>query len=318
MSAASVYQQVLDLLDAHLPAAVAKPTRKRLALLVVGQLKGKTASPARIANALASLGLKDALPESIERQIRRLENDVKLDASLCLHPLAKAHLALGKPARYVLVLDPTYQDERVVMLTASVWYRGRALPLCWAVWPANTTLCGPGFWQRVGRLLEQVAGLLAASVPVVFLADRAFGCAAFIDLLAPYGWGYVVRVQNQTRLKERHNGLVPVGQLVAVPGQRCKRAGHVFKKAGFRAASVLVYWGKKHRQPLCLVSNLALSWHLLALYQRRYGIEASFRDLKSSGWHFEQGQVKDLAHRDRSKTWLIWSAYWSVVRCRVG
>lgn len=299
MSALSVYQQVQDLLEPHLPVQVDSSSRERLALLVVGMLGAKSASPAQIAQALARLGLRQAQPESIERQIRRIENDPELSASFCVHPLAKAHLALGKQTQLVLLLDPTTQDERVVVLSACVWYRGRALPLCWAVWPANTKLTGEGFWQRVGALLEQVAALLPLHVRVIFLADRAFGCAAFTDRVAASGWHFLVRVQGQTRCQQRPGRLQAIGQLVKARGQRAKLRAPVFKKAGFRDASVVVYWGARHKQPLCLVSNLALGWHLVALYQKRYGIEASFRDYKSCGWQFEQGQVTDLAHLER-------------------
>jgi hypothetical protein len=47
---------------------------------------------------------------------------------------------------------------------------------------------------------------------------------------------------------------------------------------------------------LCLVSDLPAEWDLIALYRRRYPIEATFRDFKSAGWHWEQGQVRDLTH----------------------
>ena len=145
-------------------------------------------APARIAQALHTLGLSDAKAESIERRIRRIENDTSLRAATCVHPLAQQRLRFGQPSELVLVLDPTTQDERVVMLTATVWYRGRALPLAWAVWPANTPLVGQGFWDRVAALLAEVAPLLPVGVSVTWLADRAFGTPAFTDVVTAYGW----------------------------------------------------------------------------------------------------------------------------------
>ena len=73
----------------------------------------------------------------------------------------------------------------------------------------------------------------------------------------------------------------------------------MFRKRGWREASVIVYWGRSSQAPLCLVSDLPPRWYLLRCYRRRYGIECSFRDYKSYGWRWEQGQVTDIAHIER-------------------
>ncbi len=92
---------------------------------------------------------------------------------------------------------------------------------------------------------------------------------------------------------------MPIAQLVSRPGQRRKLQGQVFKKAGWRAASVVVEWGKRYRAPLCLVSDLAPDWALLPTYRRRFAIEPTFRDWKSYGWSWEQCQVTNLEHLKR-------------------
>jgi hypothetical protein len=296
MSAICVYEQVYCMLEAHLETTVPRSSRSRLALVVTGLLQAQHASPARVAHALSTLGLSAATAESIERRMRRFENDPHLDATLCVHPFARHPLALGKPPQLLLVLDPTSQDERLVMLTAAVWYRGRALPVAWALGPANQPLADERFWQRGATLLETAAALLPAHVPVTWLADRAFGTPAWIDLLTARGWHYVVRVQGQTRYQDVTGRCTRLEALVPTRGRRVKGAGQVFKKRGWRAASVVVYWGPRHDTPLALVSDLPPQWAVLALYRKRSPIEATFRDYKAHGWHWEQGQVTVLAH----------------------
>jgi len=198
MPAAAVYHDVRRLLKAHVSAKVDEASLERLSLLVVGILEAQHASPSRIAQALKTLGLSDAKPDSIERRIRRIQNDPEITAALCVHPLARLQLCLGQPHELLLILDPTLQDERVVLLTAAIWYRGRSLPLAWAMWPANCPLHGERFWQRVAALLDEIVPLLPVGVPITWLADRAFGTPAFIDLVVARGWSYVVRVQDQT------------------------------------------------------------------------------------------------------------------------
>lgn len=306
-----LYQQIKQVLTEHSDPRVSPSSLERLTLLVLGIIKAEHASPARIAKALDQLGLTAATEESIERRVRRIENDPSLQAASCVHPLARNRLQLGRPQRLILIIDPTSQDERVVMLTVSVWYRGRALPLAWAIWPGQQPLTDAGFWERVATLLQIVAGLLPVGVPVIWLADRAFGSPAFTDLLVPYGWDYVVRVQDQTRFRDQRGQEFEIGALVSQPNRRTKRHGQVFKKRGWRWASVVAFWGQRHSSPLGLVTSLPPRWEVIALYRRRYPIEAMFRHYKSYGWQWERGQVTDLAHLERLlvgmalATWLV-------------
>ena len=311
MSAPEVYHQVRKLIRTHIDTQVDESTLERIALLVTGMIQAKSASPAQVAKALDRLKLTGASAESLERRIRRLENDPEMKASLCFHPLARAHLLYGRSRELLLILDPTTQEDKIVMVSVAVWFRGRALPLAWAIWPGNTPLEGDGFWKRIERLLEEVATLLPVYVSVTLMADRAFGCPAFIDLLVKRNWHYVIRVQGQTVCRDRMGRERSVQSLVPYRNKRAKLRGLVFKKNGWRPASVVAFWGKRHKKPLCLVSDLKPCWSLLQLYRRRYPIEAHFRDYKSYGWRWEQGQVRSLEHVERLlvgmalATWIV-------------
>jgi len=294
-----LYEQVYDLLYQSLDKEIKKPTLKRLTLLVLGIIRAKNASPASIAEAIDELGLSNATVESIERRIRRVENDPHITEASCFHPLARERLAYGRPKQLLLVIDPTTQEDHVVMLTVGVWYRGRALPIAWMVWTGNKPLKGDGFWQRVDALLDIVAQLLPVNVPVIWLADRAFGSPAFIDLITARKWSYVVRVVKTTRFQTVKGLFLSVRDLTPKRERRAKMRGKAFKKRGWRSVSVVAYWGKKFKTPLCVVSDLPPDYRLIYFYSRRYPIETLFRDYKSSGWHWEQGQVGDLEHMGR-------------------
>jgi len=314
MPVAALYDQVRQLLQTHIGDGLNETSLERLVVLVCGIIGAKSASPARIAKVLHILGLSAAKTDSIERRVRRIENDPQITSVVCLHPLARSRLVLGRPQELLLVLDPTTQDDRVVMVSASVWYRGRALPLAWMTWPGNTPLKEECFWTRIESLLDEVATVLPVGVEVTWLADRTFGCPAFTDLVVARGWHYVVRVQDQTRCQDRMGREHQVRQLVKYPRQRAKLTGLVFKGQGWRQASVLVFWGRHYKGPLCLVTDLGPRWAWVVLYRRRYGIEAAFRDYKTSGWRWEQGQVKALEHLNRLlvgmaiATWIALSA----------
>lgn len=299
MSANELYKQIVDALDSCVDEAVDVSSRQRLALLVTGMIEAKSASPAQVAQALHRLGLRQAQPESLERCVRRLQNDPEISDVLCFHPFARQRLLWAKAKELLLILDPTTQDERVYLLSVAVWYRGRALPLAWMAWAANAPLIGERFWRRLAQLLACVATLLPSQVKVTWLADRAFGTPEFTDLVQAHGWNYVVRVQAQTRCQDHMGREKKVQQLIHPVRRRGKMQGFVFKKKGWRTNSIVAFWGQRHRAPLCLVSNLPLGWYLIRLYRRRYPIEATFRDYKSHGWQWEKGQVMDLSHVQR-------------------
>lgn len=301
MSQPEVYQETKAYLAQYLCNPKGKPTvgqwvLDRLTLLTLGMIQAENAAPAKIAKAGQVLSGRGAQAESIERRLRRIVSDRRIDAKRCHQPIVKAILANSQLEELLLIVDPSLQEDRVVMVSINAWYRGRSLPLVWSIWPANRPLEGHGFWARIDALLSEVQVLLPDGLAVTVLADRAFGSPAFTDLLAKRGWHWIVRLQGQTRCRDRCGRERPVADLARAKGQRQKMRGQVFKKAGWRAASVVVYWGRRYRSPLCLASDLPPDWAVLALYRRRFPIEPTFRDYKAYGWHWEQIQVKHLGH----------------------
>ena len=313
MSKHPLYQALLEQISEHVEPSVPQSSRERLVLLVMGIIVSESASPAKMAEALDEIGIGDAQVDSIERRIRRTENDPNISASLSFHPLARQYLLWGRPNHLLLAIDPTTQNDRIVMLTVSVVYRGRSLPLAWAIWAGNQPLKGLGFWERVAALLQLIATLLPVRVPVTIVADRAFGTPSFTDLVQAQGWHYIVRVQGQTHYQDRVGHDLSLRSLVTRRGQRRKLRGQVFKKQGWREASVVVYWGVQHSTPLCLVSDLPPDWTLIATYRQRYTIEALFRDYKFAGWHWEQSQVTDLEHMQRLLVGMALALWLSVM-----
>jgi len=310
----ALYQSISAVLDPYVDPAIPDSSRERLEVLVLGIIGSQSSSPAQMARAVYRSQLSDAQPASIERRLRRTENDAHLNAHQCFEPLAQAWLAQDPPQRAVIIVDPTTQDDRVVKITVSVWYRGRALPLVWDVYPANQPLDKPGFGERINALLNRTQDLLPVGTDVLCLADRAFGSPQFTDLIEARGWSYIVRVQGQTRCRDQVSGERRVDELVTGHRQRAHLKGEVFKGRGWRQARVVVYWRRQQDAPLCLVTNLsrnAATWQIIRLYRRRFAIEAAFRDEKSRGWQWEENPVTDVDHTRRLLVGLalaIWLA----------
>src|SRR5947207_996937 len=165
---------------------------------------------------------------------------------------------------------------------------------------ASTTGCGvrrsaakrlallvTGIVAARSSVLAQVAAELWAGARVVVLADRAFDIPTFVDRITARGWHWVVRLKaNGTsrfrdHLGREHGVRDLVRRHVARPGQRWKAHGQVFKKAGWRPASVVALWAAGQAEPLVVLTDLPPRWEVLKLYGRRFWIEAGFRTDKT-------------------------------------
>jgi hypothetical protein len=279
---------------------------KRFVWFVLGILLAHSIVLRRIAVAQDRCGGDSLLVASHERRLRRLLNDPRLTWAQTYAPAVR-RLVRWNPHHPVYVLiDESGHTDQNRLLMAALWYRGRAVPLAWVQRPFALP-ADVSYWDLVQTLLQQVAQLLPPALTVTVIADRAFGTPAFTDLVAAFGWQWVVRVQGQTCFRDRQGCRRRLRTVVSQPGQRWYGQGEVFRKSGWRAAAVLAFWDRHHREPLLVVSNRPLRWQLLQLYLRRGAIEHLFRDWKSAGWQWERSQVRDPAHCERVYLGMAWA-----------
>jgi hypothetical protein len=278
---------------------LAPRARRRLLFLIVGVLLAGSLVLRRIAITHAHLGL-DAHTQaaSHERRLRRLLHDTQLTWATSYARSVRRVLQKPKTGVLYLIIDESGHSDVVRVLTAALFYRGRALPLAWVYWRGQSPH-PQSYWQDCAVLLERVKQVLPQAVQVVLLADRAFGCAAFTDLVRAQGWDFIVRVQGQTRLRQHDGTQQTLRSLLAHANQHCWQRGEVWKKAGWRSVSVAAYWRNGCREPLLLVSSLPASASLVRQYRLRSAIEAMFRDWKSYGWQWEASQVRQVEHYER-------------------
>lgn len=290
-------QQQIATLFGH--AQVKLPTRSanRLSWLLWAVLFSSTVVQRQIARSLASTHPNDAQASSHERRLRRAIADQRLSWEVAFAPLVRFVLRkLSGPV--TIIVDETGHTDVVRSLVAALWYQGRAIPLAWIVWKGQTPH-ERSYWDDCQRLLDRVERVLPASVPVRVVADRAFGCPAFLDPLVARGWHYVVRVQGQTRLLLADRTHRPIKSLLTEAGKQWWGQVRVFKKQGWRDATAIGYWRMGCNEPLLLVSSLALAMTSVRVYRTRSAIEALFRDWKSYGLCWEKSQVRDVGHQER-------------------
>jgi hypothetical protein len=296
---------------------------RRLALLVTGIVAAKTTVLAQVAAELHALGLLRAtLPESVERGLRRTLADGRLEGHGYAQTLATAvdWDALRRSGQPVVVaVDESSQDDRIHLLRLSLPYWGGAVPVAWALWEQNVPLPAGAYWQALEQVLDGATTVVPADLAVVVTGDRAFDVAPFVDRVAVRGWHWLVRAKARGDLRFRDQRGCEralrevVAQYLPRPGCRWKGRGWVFKKAGWRAASVVAVWAVGHAEPLVVISDLPPRWELLGQYGRRFWIEAGFRTDKTTGWQWEASGVSGLAHQRVLVLAMAWATLLTVV-----
>lgn len=322
----ALYQTVLQRLVRTIPPAAHVPRASivRLGLLVTGLLAAQSAVLAQAAAALHALHLTRAtIVDSITRRLRRTLDDPHLTPQTCYAPVLQHvldwnHLLQG--CRHVeLIVDESSKTDQIHLFRVSLPYWGGALPLAWAVWQQNTALAPGAYWQAVDHVLAQVAALLPPGLTVTVLADRAYGIPPFLDRCQAYGWHWVLRLTTSGShrfcdvrgkeyalrdLVQRHLGQA---------GRRWRSRGRMFKDAGWRAVGLVGVRSAGVKEPLVVISDLAPTWNVVRLYERRFWIEAGFRNDKRKGWQWEASQVQGVAHHEGLLLAMAWASL--VVLC---
>jgi hypothetical protein len=318
-----VYQTLLDRITAAVPDVVRRSAITRLALFVTGILAARSTVLKQIAAELDALDLTAAAsPEHIERRLRRTLNDPALTPVHCYAPVLRQVLdwqTLLRGARQVvLTVDDSAKTDQIHLFRVSLTYWGGAVPLAWAVWEQNVAQTDGHYWQQVDRVFDQV-GQLLPRLQVVVVADRAFAVPNFLDRCTRRGWHYVVRLTTtgSHRFRDRRGHeqelRALVGRHLRQRGQRWKASGALFKAAGWRRTSVVGLWGQGAAEALVVVTDLGAKWAVVALYERRFWCEPSFRNDKARGWQWETSQVQGVDHNKRLVLAMAWASL--VVLC---
>lgn len=312
-----LYHDVRRQVDRSCPA-LAPAAAERLALLVTGVVAARSCVLAAVAAELDALALTAAVwAESIERRLRRALDDRRLTAESCYAPLLARAVdwrgAADEAGRIVLIADESSLRDRVHLFRLSLPYRGGSLPVAWAVWEQNAPLPPGAYWAHVDAALAAAAAALPAGATVVVLADRAYAVPAFLDRVAARGWHWAVRMPTggSHRFRPERGAEAGVAELAAArlgrPGARWRARGHLFKDAGWRPARLVGVWGAGAGEPLVVATDLPADWAVVALYGRRFWIEAGFRADKSRGWGWEQSQVRGVARHAVLLLALAWA-----------
>lgn len=233
-----------------------------------------------------------AQAESKVRQLVRWLHNPKLDVQACFRPLIRAALQAWEGEKLVLALDTSQLWGRFVIVRLSLIYRGRALPLVWQVLAGGSATVG---FDTYAPLLKTVSAWLPAHLPVLFLADRAFGTYRLLRLLRDLAWHFRLRLKQSCLLYRADYHKTKVGRLMPPQGQ--VRFGHKIWLTAKRFGPLYLALGHVQTQhgyeKWAIVSDEPTTLQTFDEYGLRFDIEENFLDDKSSGFHLESSLIRE-------------------------
>lgn len=257
-----------------------------IALYSLGMVVVRHNSASRVAEGLGWAGK----PESIRRRLERLISNERMNGSSLCRAWCGWVIRQAKDEQPILLVDETKLGKHLRVMVVGLAVQQCCIPLVfWAY--VKMPL---GQVALIETLLNWVDAQLPAGCCPLLQADRGIGTSPdLIRVVERLDWHYLFRVQNDTRCCTRAGQNRPLQQLVK-RGECFRGSGVVFKNAGWLAATVLVVWEAKYKEPWCLVTNAPFVSDFT--YAIRYWQEASFRDLKSDGWQWQTSRVWTPEH----------------------
>lgn len=294
-----------DAIAAYLPT-LSPAQRRGLSWWVYGTILAGSACQVAVIAALLPWAGAHALRQRLREWLRDgadklVPGSAQVAVAPCFVGLLRWVVHWWQGTELALAIDATALGDRVVVLAVTVLYRGSAIPVGWAVLPANQA----GAWiAPILDLLTRLAPAVPADWTVLVLTDRGLWSRRLWDGIRACGWHPLMRLQ-------RHATFAPLGQprrradtLIPGTGHAWVGAGTAFKDRDVRRlGTLIVTWEEGAAEPWVVLTDLAPEAAGVCWYGLRAWTELGFRALKGMGWHWQRTRRTDPERVARH--WLV-------------
>ena len=196
-----------------------------------------------------------------------------------------------------------------IILSISVLYKGRAIPVAWRVLRKSKQEWNP-IWEQ---LLSVLAPAFPEGVQVLVLADRGLYSPGLFAYIRQLGAHPLMRVNGDGGvLVEGGTEWQMLHDLVPCPDTHWKGRCRVFKTNSLDA-TVLAVWARGMREAWIVLTDLPPCEASVIWYRYRSWIEQGFRDLKRLGWSCHRTLVQEAGRLERlwlalavATLWVMW------------
>lgn len=229
--------------------------------------------------------------------VRRLLSAPFMRLEWVYHPVLQVALqGLNGLETWHIVLDRTpWIAQHEDILTVSLNYRKRAIPLVWQQVPyGGTTL------EAAIALLKRAKQVLPPDAHVIFHGDTEFSGEKMLDAMLEWRWDFIIAHRSTVTFRHKHMAQAQPLKTVPVTKKKACWLAHVELYERRRGGlNLLAFYQPKRgrsrtlkRTVLYLITSLDNPRTVRSLGKRRWGIEPFHRDYKSSGWQMQQSNLK--------------------------
>jgi hypothetical protein len=281
---------------------------RAFAWLLYGIFQSRSVNLSRIAGKIPGR----AKLVSVTRRLSRLLENPAIDVAAWYEPIAREWV--NSQARHSqqirLIVDGSKVGFGHQLLTVSLAYRRRAIPIAWT-WVARVRGHSAASVQLA--LLRCVRGLLPDGIAVLLVGDSEFGPVEVLRQLDQWGWNYALRQKPFVKICLAHETQwYGLDQWVKKPGQSRWLGACWLTESHIYPAQVLIHWALGEKEPWLLATNLSDRSLTLQAYKRRMWIEEMFGDLKRHGFDLESTMLRHAERLSRLTLAVVLLYVWSV------
>ena len=261
---------------------------RNMALLLVGLQLGRGIHLSQIVNQWP--GVVGKLPSLVNRLGRFLRNP-RIEVRTWYEPLAKHLISQFKGGSLRFIIDCTKVGFNFRMLSISIAYKKRALPLVWSIHRGRKGHVG---YKAQLELLEYLVELIGDEAEVWLLGDAGFESVHLFNWLTQHNWHFVLRHPGKNKVRWPGQPWVKLSALPVQPGET-RSIGWVELTAKHAAGPywLTIHWATGEAEPWFLLSDCTDDRTLIRLYAIRMWTEELYGDLKGHGFDLEATHLDD-------------------------
>jgi hypothetical protein len=249
--------------------------QKTCSAIVLALCQSVQASSFAIAGQLSCL-TNVQFGSALTRLYRFLRNE-QFDNWLLTEQLLRLCASGDQPL--LLALDWTAWQDRFSVLTASVCLGTRSVPVAASACRKRQLARSQNLWEETFLRLV-VDRLRAAGVSAIWLSDRGFHRVKWLEKLLEMKQQFVVRLQRDVTINFRERSCL-LTALAIHEGERVDLGVVQLRADKLVRVRVIGVWATGAKEAWWLATNVTNRVSkVVALYDRRMGIEEQFRDAK--------------------------------------
>lgn len=276
-----------------------KTVRNTIGLVTIAMLKSRQANVPQLAMNIGVLNNK-----SYHANLTRVTRFFKSAAfqvddrtwrghfNLCFGLLEERGIEKG--GMIAIAVDATSDRDRFYILSASITFRGRNIPLYFSMrkYPVDNIK------KLEEAFLKELRHLLPRGYRYVIVADRGFGNTRFIDLCEKLEFEYLLRTNENWNIRDGYEKT----NIKELEKENRDLRDIYLAKSGKRTRLVMSFQDKSQGWYILTSLGKAGFVDLVAQYSKRFHIEKMFQDEKSSGFEIEKSRLEKY---DRYKRMLF-------------